>query len=236
VLIVSINCGCSFDMDWSLTMKKFLAAAALAASVAVPNAASAATLINGSFEAGPTGNPTTPPGWSTNRPNNVRVVNIFNGYTAVDGTKFAVISNGAQNIATTLFQQFEMTAGEIIRFAVAFYTEESTVGNSNFFNDNGSLFTINIDGGGTPSTLFQSSVNAIGSGQGTPWTFVSFTAPNTGLYQVTARVANIGDGVVPSYLLLDAVPEPGTWMLMLLGFGAIGFSMRRRKNVRVSFA
>ena len=34
----------------------------------------------------------------------------------------------------------------------------------------------------------------------------------------------------------SAVPEPATWMLMLAGFGVVGFSMRRRRNVRVSFA
>lgn len=34
-----------------------------------------------------------------------------------------------------------------------------------------------------------------------------------------------------------AVPEPGTWAMMLLGFGAIGFAMRRRKQqVRVKYA
>ena len=28
---------------------------------------------------------------------------------------------------------------------------------------------------------------------------------------------------------VNAVPEPGTWAMMLLGFGAIGYGMRRRR-------
>lgn len=37
---------------------------------------------------------------------------------------------------------------------------------------------------------------------------------------------------------INAVPEPATWAMMLLGFGAIGFGMRRRRadTVRVRFA
>lgn len=37
---------------------------------------------------------------------------------------------------------------------------------------------------------------------------------------------------------LTAVPEPGTWMLMILGLGAVGFAMRRRQktSVRLQFA
>ena len=30
---------------------------------------------------------------------------------------------------------------------------------------------------------------------------------------------------------VGAVPEPGTWAMMLMGFGATGFAMRRRKKV-----
>lgn len=48
----------------------------------------------------------------------------------------------------------------------------------------------------------------------------------------------IGTGVVDQRNLpttsvsinFSAVPEPGTWMMMLLGFGAIGFVMRSRKS------
>ncbi|MHA6723787.1 PEPxxWA-CTERM sorting domain-containing protein [Sphingomonas sp. RS2018] len=37
---------------------------------------------------------------------------------------------------------------------------------------------------------------------------------------------------------LTAVPEPATWGLMMLGFGAMGFALRRRRNVetRIRFA
>lgn len=31
-------------------------------------------------------------------------------------------------------------------------------------------------------------------------------------------------------IAVNAVPEPGTWAMMLLGFGALGFAMRRRKS------
>ncbi len=33
--------------------------------------------------------------------------------------------------------------------------------------------------------------------------------------------------------LAAAVPEPSTWAMMLMGFGAIGFAMRRRTKVDV---
>lgn len=49
------------------------------------------------------------------------------------------------------------------------------------------------------------------------------TTPNTGITATTAFPA--------------AVPEPGTWALLILGFGAIGAAMRRKKHsVSAAFA
>ena len=36
--------------------------------------------------------------------------------------------------------------------------------------------------------------------------------------------------------LAPAVPEPASWAMMVAGFGAIGFAMRRRQKVAVSYA
>jgi hypothetical protein len=43
---------------------------------------------------------------------------------------------------------------------------------------------------------------------------------------------------IASNFSVTAVPEPATWAMMLLGFGMIGFAMRKRSNVRttVSYA
>ena len=40
-----------------------------------------------------------------------------------------------------------------------------------------------------------------------------------------------GDGsVFGGHVTADAIPEPGTWAMMLLGFGAMGIAMRRRRR------
>lgn len=47
-------------------------------------------------------------------------------------------------------------------------------------------------------------------------------------------VATFADGTTLAGT--GAVPEPATWAMMLAGFGAVGFAMRRRANVRTTVA
>ena len=52
----------------------------------------------------------------------------------------------------------------------------------------------------------------------------------------SAYVADNAFGNVTNYAFraVAAVPESSTWMMMILGFGAIGATMRRKQNVTVS--
>jgi hypothetical protein len=69
-----------------------------------------------------------------------------------------------------------------------------------------------------------------------------FTGPNCCIDPMGAPVRVTITGVTsvpPGTIGNGAVPEPSTWAMMLLGFGAVGFAMRRRKKapqVRYSFA
>jgi hypothetical protein len=56
-------------------------------------------------------------------------------------------------------------------------------------------------------------------------TSISFDTNGSGVSDM--RQVRIG-GISGSQM--GAVPEPGTWAMMLLGFGAIGFALRRRKS------
>ena len=67
----------------------------------------------------------------------------------------------------------------------------------------------------------------------TNFTLAAPTAVNFFLYD-----DNLSDNRGGVSLNVAAVPEPVTWAMLLLGFGMIGFAMRKRSNVRttVSYA
>ena len=51
------------------------------------------------------------------------------------------------------------------------------------------------------------------------------------------RLSSTSNAFETDNFTINAVPEPATWALMMLGFGAIGFGMRRRRSVgKLQFA
>ena len=103
-------------------------------------------------------------------------------------------------------------------------------------------------GATTWSPLGGSSGDCFNAGCGsTGWIGSSYTLADAGLYTIRFGVTNTGDtsfqsglafaGVTINDTPIGVVPEPSTWALMILGFGAIGGAMRRRKaSTAVRFA
>ena len=52
------------------------------------------------------------------------------------------------------------------------------------------------------------------------------------------RISDVATGAPPVSTTVAAVPEPASWALMLVGFGSVGFAIRRRQKVaaNVSYA
>lgn len=76
----------------------------------------------------------------------------------------------------------------------------------------------------------------------TPWTQVATQFTATGTSQVLSFLAIGSPNGLPPVALLDnvsvrqAVPEPATWAMMLIGFGAVGASLRRRRRTTLAAA
>lgn len=101
----------------------------------------------------------------------------------------------------------------------------------------------NIQSGTQWSLLAESSGACYAAGCGnTGWIQSNYTIATAGTYQVVYGVTNWGDKLYQSGLAFDAlavngtavpvagVPEPATWVMMLVGFGLIGGAMRKRRN------
>jgi hypothetical protein len=90
------------------------------------------------------------------------------------------------------------------------------VGDVRIFNGATLLGTVDIMANGTPFTADLVDLSAFAAI--TRIEIVGITDPaGLGFDDFTFNASN------------GAVPEPGTWAMMLLGFGAVGFAMRRRK-------
>ncbi|GAC1526739.1 MAG: hypothetical protein NVS3B1_16420 [Marmoricola sp.] len=142
-------------------------------------------LTNPGFETG------TTDGWS----GNASVTTNYQGYTAPDGSYFAVVLGGCPT--NTLSQTFTASAGQTVTGWSFFKANDYSP-----FDDSGSV-QLSVTGDGTTSTVFSSSVSQVGDYGGTPWEQWSYTAPADGQYTISATSNNSTDCINSSAVGLD---------------------------------
>ncbi len=103
--------------------------------------------------------------------------------------------------------------------------------------------TNNFPGGPVWSPLGSSSGTCYGAGCGlTGWIASDYTVATSGTYQLVFGVSNWSDTAFDTGLAYNGitigttpigedVPEPAAWALMLVGFGGLGATLRRRRAV-----
>ncbi len=131
------------------------------------------------------------------------------------------------------------------------FVELDTTGNSEMYRDIGAgtyslsyLYSprpgVGFDSNGIQvflDGLELSQISGIGLGQ-TSWSQINVgNITVTGTQRLTFRANGNSDslgGYIDNITLTAAVPEPSTWALFILGFGAIGATLRRRSGKAVA--
>jgi len=194
----------------------------LAAVLAAPFLASAANLVtNGSFEDTVQGNGTwhiysNLPGWTGGSAGiELRHAVAGNAYDGVNFVELDTTQNSLmfQNIATNLGQGYELS------FA---FSPRTGVGSAS----NG----IEVFWNGATQGVFTGN----GSGSGNVWSIKTVSVTGAALSsKLEFRAVGTSDsygGSLDAVTLTSAVPEPGTYALMLGGLGALVFVARRRRE------
>lgn len=87
-----------------------------------------------------------------------------------------------------------------------------------------------------PGPFLLSSDSVIGGGTGRflGATGVLHTVGTLGLGMANGVRVSMGNGVITGAINAPGIPEPGTWALMITGFGATGALLRRRRRPRIA--
>ncbi len=206
-------------------MKKSLltACAVIASTFIAASPASAADIILQGTTTGCFGVACTP---VARTPGNLLGITTIGGLTFTGGAFTQGSSNGqygigsvAENLGTFTLLGTSMTYNSPFTLAVAFSLPTGTTPGTGTYN---ALISGSVSSGNAGGVF----VNFDNTAQTFAYNGGSFTLSVADLFVNAGGVATqiTGGGVV------SGVPEPSTWAMMLAGFGAVGFSMRRRRK------
>lgn len=162
----------------------------------------ASSITNGGFETGDLS------GWDTFIPAGGSIIATDDPLSVeqfsmgpIEGNYFALIrSNSIANYYTALSQPFYASAGSMICGWAFFKTNDSYLG---IYNDTGLVVT--KTGSAADNILFQESAASVGDYGITPWIYWEYYFPASGTYTIEAKVANMGDRYLNSYIGIDDV-------------------------------
>lgn len=159
--------------------------------------------------------------------------------TAQDGSYWINPDNGPANasISIDLGGTYRLSSFDLFNTHNAQYNDRGT-GNFSIVGSNDATFAIF-------TTLASGTLTA--EQQGTPLTAQSFASGSTGVFRyLQFRPTSVASANAPCcganvyglnelrvFGTAGVVPEPGQWALLIAGFGAVGYTLRRR---RVRFA
>lgn len=199
----------------------------LAATLSLSTAANAATIVNGSFESG-----VNPGSFTTLATGSTAITGWTVGGASIDyiGSYWTPAGIGSRSI--------DLAGNGIGSISQIIATVTGQMYNVSFFvsrNPDGGITPRNgfVDVGGTPTQV--SFANGGSTRQNMGWeqrNFV-FTAASTSTtlrFSADPATSRTSFGLGLDNVSIAAVPEPGTWMMLLLGFGMIGGALRSRKK------
>lgn len=234
-----------------------LATAALA--VSIPTAASAADnlVLNGDFEAGNTGFTSdyaySPGGNGTEAQYTVRsdpypwnpyFISVADHTSGVGQQMF--VGNGAPTAGQIVWQSPVIAIASLTDYFFEAFVMNvcCNTGYPGANSDPLLTFSVSLDGGARQdlATLGLDGSEA-GVWKGLSSTFNSGAATNAQLYLINANTIRAGndfavdDISLSTESIVNSVPEPATWAMMILGFGMVGGAVRRkRRSYNIAYA